>query len=94
MPDSVQDYAAKITYGQDFTTHLAKAGRTITGATVTASAGTVTNVTHTATSVLWRLDTSAVAATSPYNIDVTITPTYDNGDVDPRHVTITVTNAT
>lgn len=92
MPDSTQDFTAKKTYRNDWTAHLAAVGRTITGATVTSSAGTVTGTTFTTTGVWFRLDTTAIPTTAPTVVTVTVTPTLDNGDVDARHYKIQVTN--
>jgi len=93
VPDATQDFAAKITYLDDWTKHLAAAGRTIASATVTATGGAVvTGTTTTTTGVRFRLDTTAVAATAPTTITVTTTATLDNGDIDLRHYSIQVTN--
>lgn len=96
MSDTSQDLNASVTYTEDLTNRLAKAypGETvtITTATVTASAGTVSGVTHTSTGVSWKLATSTVTVV-PSDVVVLITPTYSNGDVDPFRVYITVTDS-
>lgn len=94
MADATVGFGSKTTLSHDFTTHLAKAGRTIASATVSASAGTIANVTPTTTAVLFRFDATTITGPDPVNVTITTTPTYDNGDVDPRVKTIQVTAAT
>lgn len=92
MAETSQDPGASVTYNDDWTAHLAKVGRTISTATVTASDGAVvTNKTSTTTGVMFRLAVNAVTGT-PKDITTTTTVTLDNGDVDVRHHTIQVTN--
>lgn len=93
MPDAVQDKLAVITYNNDWTAHLARAGLTIAGATVAATGGAVATIgTPTTTGVPFRLTTSAVSGTLPVDINVTVTVTLSNGDTDLRRYTVTVTN--
>lgn len=92
MAETSQDPNAVLTYRDDWSAHLTRAGRTIVSATVTASDGaTVSSVTADTTGVMFRLNVSAVTGW-PKDITVTTTATLDNGDVDVRHHTIQVTN--
>lgn len=95
MADATVGFGSKTTLSHDFSKHLAAAGRTISTATVTASAGAVSNVTTSGgTAVLFRFDATTITGPDPVNVTVTTTPTYDNGDIDPRVKTIQVTAAT
>jgi len=94
MADATVGFGSKTTLSHDFAKHLTAAGRTIATATVTASAGTVSNVTSTPTAVLFRFDATTITGPDPVNVTITTTPTYDNGDIDPRVKTIQVTAAT
>lgn len=94
MSDAQQNQNATITYIHDWTTRLAKAypasSITIASATGTTSAGTLTSVSGSGTSITFKLATSAV--TPPTDVTVTLTPTLSNGDVDPVKVVIGVTS--
>lgn len=103
MADFTVGFGSKTTVGVNWAAHLTAASaatggtRTInTGITptITASAGTVTNITPTTTAVLFRFDATAITGPDPVNVTLVITPTYDNGDIDPRWKTSQVTAAT
>lgn len=97
MADWTVGFGSKTTLSHDFSKHLAAAGRTInTGIvpTVVATQGTISNITVTTTAVLFRFDATSITGPTPVNVTITTTPTYDNGDIDPRVKTIQVTSAT
>ena len=96
MPDSSQDVSSQITYIDDWTNRLAKAypgsNITIASATGSASDGATLVVTSDATSITFKL-TPATPFTEAYDVDVTLTATLSNGDIDARHVYIGITNS-
>lgn len=102
MADYTVGFGSKTTIGVDWTAHLIKASatggtRTInTGITptITASAGSVGTITATTTSVMFIFDATAITGPDPVLVTFVVTPTYDNGNIDPRWKTAQVTAAT
>ena len=88
----IQKKAASLTYIDDWTNRLAKAypGQTITisSAVGTTTAGTLSGVSGSGTSIVFHLATSAL--TPPIDITVTLTATLSNADVDPRDLIVGV----
>jgi hypothetical protein len=96
MATPSQDYAASITWTQTWAAHLVANGSafTISSATATCSTPGVTvastTVTGSGTSVTFKV--SQTGLTVPTTVNVVVTPTMSNGDIDQRNFPILFTD--
>jgi hypothetical protein len=88
-----QDYAATITWTQDWSAHLTlNGGLTIASATAvcTDARVTIAQVTAAATTVTFRLSQAGITTSTVVAVDVTVT--LSNGDTDQRRFAIQFTD--